>query len=600
MEVKVKAHSVWSNMLYAFRPIVKSKPKYMLHLILEAALFVMLPLAASAANSFVIALLGSELTLPCIIVIIMTIFIIYGSIHFMYTYFRESNHMAFMDMRITYHWGSFMRKCMDSSLEQFESNAVRIQMSKAEMGIDNNLVGIEGLMRGIQTLGANLLGLTVYAIIVGGLNPKILLLLLTLSTVSTAVSFLSEKVYDKIKSGLAMQNRMQQYLDKTVDDVPGGKDIRIFNLSPWLIGKYDRSIRTARKLHFSYDMVLFASDLTETVLNALRTLICYLYLIAELQSGMPVTQFVFYLGLISGFAAWFSEISRLVARLKGNSRQIDDLRSFVEMENDLKDNGEVPIQGFDGLEIVFDHVSYRYENTQKDVLRDVSFTIKPGEHLALVGLNGAGKSTIVKLASGLYLPTKGSVSVNGVDTRKLNRQAYMEHCAAIFQNPFLLSYTIGENVAFSETYDSEKVRHALKQASILEKVESLPKGIHTYLGKDVNKDGVGLSGGQTQRLLLARALYRNPSLLLLDEPTAALDAIAENEIYEAYNTSLQNKTVLFISHRLASTRFCDNIILLENGKIHEQGTHRELMRKNGNYAKLFSTQSKYYKEDEKA
>lgn len=597
MEVKVKAHSIWSNMLYAFRPVVKNKPKYMLHLILEAALFVLLPLAASAANSFVIALLGNELTLPCIMVIIMTIFIIYGGIHFLYTYFKESNHMAFMDMRITYHWGSFMRKCMDSSLEQFESNAVRTQMSKAEMGIDNNSVGIEGLMRGIQTLGANLLGLAVYALIVGGLDPKILLLLLTLSIISTTVSFLSEKVYDRIKSGLAMQNRMQQYIDKTVDDVPGGKDIRIFGLSPWLIGKYDRSIRTARKLRFSHDTALFTSDLIETVLNALRTLLCYLYLIAELQNGMSVTQFVFYLGLISGFAAWFSEISRLVASLKENSRQIDDLRSFVEMENDLKDKGEVPVQGFDGLEIVFDHVSYRYENAPNDVLKDVSFTIKPGEHLALVGLNGAGKSTIVKLASGLYLPSKGSIYVNGVDTRKLNRPAFMEHCAAIFQNPFLLSYTIGENITFSETYDSEKVRYALKQASILETVEHLPKGIYTYLGKDVNRDGVGLSGGQAQRLLLARALYRNPSLLLLDEPTAALDAIAENEIYEAYNTSLQNKTVLFISHRLASTRFCDNIILLENGKICEQGTHEELMRKNGSYASLFSIQSKYYKEE---
>ena len=161
------------------------------------------------------------------------------------------------------------------------------------------------------------------------------------------------------------------------------------------------------------------------------------------------------------------------------------------------------------------------------MLKDVSFTIHQGERLALVGLNGAGKSTIVKLISGLYLPTNGAVYVNGIDTRELDRKAYMHHVAAIFQNPFIMSYTVGENVTLSGEWDEERLWNVLEKAGVAEKISSLPDGLYTYFGKDVSEDGIMLSGGQIQKLLLARALYHSPKLSLLDEPTAALDALAE-------------------------------------------------------------------------
>ena len=257
----------------------------------------------------------------------------------------------------------------------------------------------------------------------------------------------------------------------------------------------------------------------------------------------------------------------------------------------------MPENHFESIDIVFDHVSFRYEGAKTDTLHDVSFSMKAGSHMALVGLNGAGKSTIVKLISGLYLPTAGHVYVNGIDTRVLNRRTYMQHEAAVFQDPMIISYTIAENIAFSETPDEARIWDAIEAAGLKDKVSSLKDGIHTYLGKDVSENGIYLSGGETQKLLLARALYRHPKFILLDEPTAALDALAESEIYEMYSTILEGKTALFISHRLASTRFCDDIILLENGQIKEQGTHDELMACGGTYAALFEVQSKYYKEE---
>lgn len=190
---------------------------------------------------------------------------------------------------------------------------------------------------------------------------------------------------------------------------------------------------------------------------------------------------------------------------------------------------------------MFDHVSYRYQGTEEYTLKDVSFRLAPGEKLALVGMNGAGKTTIVKLMSGLYLPTSGAVYVNGVSTRELDRNSYFARQAAIFQEPFQTSYSIGENIALAEAYDRNKIWDALSQAGLDKKVRSLDRQLETHLGKDIAPDGISLSGGELQKLLLARALYRDAPLVMLDEPTAALDALAEAEVYGKYHTLLHKR-----------------------------------------------------------
>ena len=252
------------------------------------------------------------------------------------------------------------------------------------------------------------------------------------------------------------------------------------------------------------------------------------------------------------------------------------------------------------LEICFSHVSFSHPGGDKRILDDVSFTLHAGEHTALVGINGAGKSTIVKLICGLYQPTEGNITINGIPLGSLNPAQYYKAIAAVFQDPFALSFSIAENVSCSplEETDRNRCREALIRAGLWEKIASLPQKEETYLGKDMADDGITLSGGEMQKLMMARALYKNCHLLLLDEPTAALDAISENKMYETYSTLLKNKTALFISHRLASTRFCDTILFLENGKIKECGTHDELIALGGSYAHMFEVQSQYYQETE--
>ena len=592
-----RKHSVPNNIWFVYRDVFKDAPGYIVAFIIEAFLYVLLPLGASLLNAFVIGQLSQQLNLWTILLSVISAFIVYGIINAAYSYYETVDGMRYIDMRMCYHWQKQIEKIVSLSPQQAESDRVRHMLQQATIALGNNWGGVEGTMRYTAMFVTNMLGLIVYAIIVGGLNIGLLLLLLGIAIINMLLFHLTTRKYIKIKDEVAECERTYQYINRVVDDVSGGKDIRIFKLTDWLIGKYDQAIRRQRHLEASYHRALFGADVVEVVLTAGRDLACYLYLIALLKQGLTVTDFVFYLGLIGGFAGWFTKISKAISELRQRSIQVDDYRAFLDLENDFSKDGEVPENHFESIDIVFDHVSFRYEGAKADTLHDVSFSMKAGSHMALVGLNGAGKSTIVKLISGLYLPTSGHVYVNGIDTRVLNRRTYMQHEAAVFQDPMIISYTIAENIAFSETPDEARVWEALEAAGLKDKISSFKDGIHTYLGKDVSENGIYLSGGETQKLLLARALYRQPKFILLDEPTAALDALAESEIYEMYSTILEGKTALFISHRLASTRFCDDIILLENGQIKEQGTHDELMAADGTYADLFEVQSKYYKEE---
>ena len=464
------------------------------------------------------------------------------------------------------------------------------------MAISHNWGGIEGYFRYSNAFGIGVLGLVVYAVLAGTIHPLIIVMLLVLSTISVLVDSLPNWYYKKVEDKLASENMTKEYIDKIVQTTSAGKDIRVYNMSDWIIGKFDKAIRNTRKLTAKHNLLAYIGSATGFTLNAVRDIFCYLYLIYLLQNGMTISQFVFYLGIISGFSQWFNEITKNGVQMKRCDSQVCDMRRYLDYCEEDDSDKLVPENGFDSIEIEFRNVTYKYQGADEAVLKDVSFKLNASEHKALVGLNGAGKSTLVKLISGLYLPTSGDVLVNGISTRKLKLKEYYRHQAAVFQDCFVTSYTVGENIAFSENWDEDKIWDCIRQAGLYDVIKGLPKGLMTYLGKDLTEEGVSLSGGQIQKLLLARALYRNPSLILLDEPTAALDAIGESEIYEIYSKVLRKKTSLFISHRLASTRFCDQIILLDNGKIAEQGSHEKLMQMQGKYAEIFNIQSKYYEE----
>ena len=532
----MKHYSIWSNYIFTFKPLWQQKRRIALCFLAAAVLFVAVPVVGMMITSMMIGSLEQGISMQRFVCRALLAFAGYGVLSMAKSYLDARNDGQYIEARTALFLMDWIKKDLTVSMEQCEDAQIQKLKKKSENCIWANEWGIEGFMRHNLDLLKSLLGLFVYTLIVGIMNWKILAMLVGMSAVSAAAAYGVTRYYEKIKDPLAEQGVTMGYINREVDDVQSGKDIRIFGLGKWIVGKYDQAIKKCRRLYFQRDIREYGSNMLDD--------------------------------------------------------NISELRNYLLLEEEAPSGGK--LAETDRIEVVFDHVSYRYHGAEEETLHDVSFRLASGEKLALVGLNGAGKTTIVKLMSGLYLPTSGTVYVNGISTRALDRSAYFAKQAAIFQEPFQTSYNIAENIALEETYDRAKLWKVLAQAGLDEKVKSLDRQLDTHLGKDIAQDGIMLSGGEMQKLLLARALYREAQLILLDEPTAALDALAETEIYQKYQTLMQGKSVLFISHRLASTRFCDRILLLAEGRIQEQGTHEELMQEQGAYYQLFQVQSKYY------
>lgn len=389
-----------------------------------------------------------------------------------------------------------------------------------------------------------------------------------------------------------------RYIRQKSESITLAKDVRLFGLQGWLTGLHADVLGRYEAFLNRSSRIRFLGDATDLLLHIARSGLAYFYLIAlTLENGMPASEFLLYFTAISGFSAWVTGILNDAVKVHQQGLDLSTTREYLELEEPFRFEGGAPIPQAGAYELRLDHVSFRYPGTEKDTIHDLCLTIRPGEKLAIVGLNGAGKTTLVKLLAGLFDPTEGRVLLNGRDIRDFNRREYYGLMSAVFQEFSVLDATVAENVSQrAGDADLPRVRRCLEQAGLTRKINALPNGLDTHVGREVFEDGVLFSGGEIQRLMLARALYKDGPILLLDEPTAALDPLAEDDIYQKYNEMTAGKTALFISHRLASTRFCDRILYVEDGGVAEEGTHKELLELGGRYAGLFEVQSRYYRE----
>ena len=491
-------------------------------------------------------------------------------------------------------------KMAQTSYENLLDTAFLQRKERASSACDDNQSPAESIWLTWTNILANLLGFAVYLALLSSLSP---LLILAVIATTAAGYFVSRKVnqfgYLHREEEAAYTAEMR-YVKRTVTSRAFAKDIRIFGLKPWLMEVWQKSFQLYESFLRRREKHYFLTNLADFLLSLLRNGISYAYLLhLTLTEGLSASTFLLYFTAASGFTQWITGILEQFTQLSKESLEISVVREFLEWPEGFQLTGGDPIpDAVNGTyELQLEHVTYRYPGAAEDTIHDLSLTLHRGEKVALVGLNGAGKTTLVKLLCGFLDPTQGTVRLNGVDIRKLNRRAYYKLFSAVFQEFSLLEATVAENVAQQVAgIDEEKVWQCLQNAGLSDAVRALPQGLKTHLGRSIYDDGTELSGGQTQRLMLSRALYRDGAVLVLDEPTAALDPITESEIYLKYSEMTQGKTSLFISHRLASTRFCDRIILLENGSIAEEGSHEALLQAGGSYAKLFSVQRRYYEE----
>lgn len=407
-------------------------------------------------------------------------------------------------------------------------------------------------------------------------------------------------IHGKYHEELSRHTKAAAYINLHAMERSDGKDIRMYQMQDWFLRKYDDAVSGMDRIYGKIHTQYFLRRFKELGLGFAAELLSYGYLVYLLAEGrMSVSAFVFSVGVVRTFLTNFSTLIGQVQSLNNIHAFITYIRKLL----DLPEKAEGKVFDTDrtkGVEIIFKDVSFRYPDADTDVLSDINLTIRSNEKLALIGLNGAGKTTFVKLLCGFYKPTKGEIFVNGIPQRDYDRDAYLKLVSALFQDSMLFPVSVDENLTgeVRTQADKERLSHVLKLSGFDKRYQSLSRGGETKMVREVNEDATDVSGGEKQKLLFARALYKEAPLLILDEPTAALDPIAENELYLRYGEAAKNRTVIFISHRLSSTRFCDRIALLEGTHIIEEGTHEELIEKNGRYAALFEMQSQYYREGE--
>lgn len=496
---------------------------------------------------------------------------------------------------------SISRKYAETSYPNLLNTDFLALGEKASAACSANSEASEAIWTTLTDLMTSCIGFVVYLALLTNLN----LWLAALVAATTAVSYFASKRinewgYLHRSEELELTKRIE-YANKTATSREFAKDIRMFGLRGWLEDLWGSTMRLYSAFCAKRERKYIWANIIDIVLTFLRNGIAYAFLIGiTVKNGLPASQFLLYFAALSGFAQWVVEILDKLSVMHKQSLDISTIREFLDWDEpfDLNGGERIAFEPNKQYEIRLDDVSFRYPKADKDTLSHINLTVHPGEKLAIVGLNGAGKTTLVKLVCGFLDPTEGRILLNGEDIRKFNRNDYYALFSAVFQEFSVLDVTVKENVAQCvDGIDETRVWQCIDKAGLTEKIKSLPKGIETHLGRRVFKDGVEFSGGQTQRLMLARALYKNAPILVLDEPTAALDPIAENDIYQKYNDMTHGRTSFFISHRLASTRFCDRIIFVDGGKIAEEGTHDELLKNGGGYAYLFEVQSKYYRSD---
>lgn len=493
------------------------------------------------------------------------------------------------------------RKAATTSYPNLGDETFKKLTAKASEATGSNSQATEAIWSTLTGVTQNLLGFMIYMLLLFSLDSWMVILIIATTLVGY---FINKRVneYDyRHREEVAEYEKQMWYIDGKAGDFSAAKDIRIFGIRPWLEELGSKAMAAFIAYHKKANGVYIWGRIADLILSFIRNGAAYIYLLhLVISNNLPASEFLLYFSAVGGFSGWVSGILGGLSTLHRQSLDISTVRECLEYPEPFEFESGEPLEPDNrtAYELKLVNVSFRYPESKDYILENINLTLHSGEKLAVVGLNGAGKTTLVKLLCGFYDPTEGQVLLNGKDIRSYNRRDYYKMFSAVFQNFSLLAGTIATNIAQSEdNIDMERVKACAAQAGLLAKIESLPDSFQTYLNRSIYENAIMLSGGETQRLMLARALYKDAPVIILDEPTAALDPIAEAELYQKYNEMTSGKSSVYISHRLASTRFCDRIIFLEKNHITEEGTHDELLARGGRYFELFEVQSKYYRNE---
>ncbi|MCI8331616.1 MAG: ABC transporter ATP-binding protein [Clostridiales bacterium] len=572
---------MFSNFRYLFSDLRKNDPAMLFWKLLDVLLCVLIPLLSTFFSSELVRIVTEDVLLIeffCVIVFFSVMTMTAKFIQILSN--GQLNSRAFaLQMR-------FRLQCLEKQMKieyvclESREGAVLSTRAFGAIGALQSFLDESG---GMMTAA---LGFLSYGAVISMLHPFVVIIMIIMTLVHYLCINRLAKLDFSDKEVSAPLERKIEYLVSKCRDFTFAKEIRLLALKNFLIKRFGVLLHQRLKISAKQHCRYFIVQMIVALLSFIQTALVYIYLISEtIHGNITAAEFILYLGAITGFSGWIIQMIERYGSLMKKSLDILDLRHFLEYDDCLYQSEKVFPQS--APEIQMKNLSFSYDAERK-VIDQLNMTIHSGERIALVGLNGAGKTTLVKLLCGLYKPYGGNVLFDG------QSEISISDFSVVFQDIYLLPVSIAKNIALQQDVDPQKLQSALEMSGMDEVIAKLPEREQTLLVKEMNENAVELSGGERQKLAIARALYKDGSIMILDEPTAALDPISEDNIYRKFSEMTIGKTAIFISHRLASTRFCDRIFLLKDGKIAESGTHDQLMALKGEYANLYEVQSKYY------
>ena len=592
----------FSNLKYAYSILFKNKKNYIFLIPIFILATIIGTIITTYIPSLVVYFIENNFDISKISILLLLLILLFIVIQIVTSFINEILSLGYTVIRATIPFRMLTRSSLNMDYQIFELKETKDKFLKAQDGVGSNYDGIEGLYRDFPNLIIAILGFLIFGLTTIFISYYVLIIILVVFAINLIISRFIAKKDNKYKDEISKISSKISYFSLVSESEKEAKDIRSYSLSSKFKKILDGYQSSIGKIIFKLNFLWFLPEFELSIGAIIRDLVAYGFLIYQVINGdIVVSEFV---ALISSITAFNSYIDKISTSLDNNIRrgiEISYFKSFFDIKNKfnyiskVSDEDKILSKPF---EININNISFKYEGSDNYIFKDFSLKIKEGEKIALVGINGAGKTTLAKLLVGLYYPSEGDILINDVSIKDFNINNYYKHVSMVNQNIYPLAFTIKDNIICNDKFDENKFNQVLIDAGLKEKVNSLKNKENTYISQNFSSEGINLSGGEMQKMYLARALYKDSSFLILDEPTSALDPLAEGELYNKYATLVKNKTSIFISHRLSSTRFCDRIYFLKNGTIVEEGSHDELMAKKKEYYKMFNVQAKYYQDKE--
>ena len=605
IKMKKNNDSTLSIIGYFFKIAFQYRPSYVFLLLFQILLQAISPFSKIIFPTLIIEEL-TKVPLDQVNLSNLTwILVLFLAVEFIIPFLMNLNWMFLLynENMLNKYWKKLMGdKMMQMRFYHLENPDVLDQISKAQdglLGYGNNLGGFQALINNIISILSNFLSVVGIIYIIAQINIWLIFILIGIVGLrlwnQSQIKKLNIQQWEERKR----MNRENEYYSSLLTDFKYGKDIRLYACKDLLITKNKEYIEDTYQYKIKINQKFKKLTIIDNLFNMINQLLTYGYVAYYfIQSYISIAQYSLYVTSINTFISSSYSIFNSFLNIRQNTKMMSEFKKFMEIDATYQE-GNVKINPNDPIVLEFKDVSFAYPNTTEYVLRHINYRMEGQKKISIVGENGAGKSTFIKLLMRLYDPTEGEILLNGINIKEIPIQDYYALFSVVFQDYQLIGFNLGEQITSSDTFDEEKVLQILSEVQFNHKMENLQKGLATSMLKYFDDQGIELSGGESQKIAIARALFKDGKILILDEPTSALDPLAEYEIYSQFHKMTQGKLTFYISHRLSSCRFCDEIMVLEHGEIVQLGHHDKLiLDEKGKYFEMFKAQAKYYQDDQ--